>query len=312
ADTPEAARAAAQAILGMDLKGYTVESVYCEAKLDITKELYLGIAVDAAAKKPVVITSASGGMDIEEVPEKAIVRMHVPVPWGLQPFMAHQLARRVGLSGNLARQYADIVCKLWKVFDTKDAELAEINPLAVSGDRVVAADARLNVDDEALFRHPELPRVSEATPLEAKVRELGLAFVQLDGDIAVMANGAGITMGTLDALKKYGGSPMNFLDAGGGSASGPTAKALALLVETGPKAVLINIFGGITRCDEVAKAIVQVKREVGIPMPLVVRLVGTNEEEGRAILEAEGIHAFRSMDEAAARVVQLAGEGKSA
>ncbi|MBX6350643.1 MAG: ADP-forming succinate--CoA ligase subunit beta [Clostridia bacterium] len=312
ADDPAAAREAAAAILGMDLKGYTVEQVYCESRLSIEKELYVGIAVDAQGKRPVVITSASGGMDIEDVPEKAIVRMPVALPWGLMGFQARELARRVGLAGELASQYAGVVEKLWQVFRAKDAELVEVNPLAVVEGRLVCADARLNVDDDALFRHPELPRVSEATELESRVRELGLAFVQLDGDIAVMANGAGITMGTLDVIQHFGGRPMNFLDAGGGSAAGPTAKALEILVQTRPKAILINIFGGITRCDEVAKAIVEVKRRVGIPMPLVVRLVGTNEEAGRAMLEAEGVQAFRTMEEAARRVVELAGEGRGA
>ncbi|MBE3591192.1 MAG: ADP-forming succinate--CoA ligase subunit beta [Firmicutes bacterium] len=309
AETPEEARRAAEAILGMDLKGYIVEKVYCEGKLDIDKELYLGITVDAGAKRPLVIASASGGMDIEEVPEKAIVRMHVPVPWGLSPYMGRQLARRLGLTGSLAGQFADILMRLWTVFRSYDAELVEINPLAIVGERIIAADARLNVDDDALYRHPDLPRVSEATELEKKVRELGLAFVQLDGDIGIMANGAGINMATLDAVKHFGGEPMNFLDAGGGSAAEPTAQALELLVEKGPKAILINIFGGITRCDEVAKAIIRVKEEKGIPMPLVVRLVGTNEEQGRAMLREHGIEAFRSMAEAARKVVELARGG---
>ncbi len=314
AETPEQAREAAAAILGMNLKGYTVEKVYVEQKLAIERELYLSIAIDAAAKKPLVIASAHGGMNIEDVPEKDIVRQHIPIRWGLMPFHTRELARRLGLTGDLARQFGDMVLKLFTVFRRTDAELVEVNPLAVCRDaaapgglRLVAADARLNVDDDALFRHPDLPRTVEASPVERRVRELGLAYVELEGDIAVMANGAGITMATLDVLQHYGGRPMNFLDAGGGAAAEPMAKALEVLVSTGPKVIFVNIFGGITRCDEVARAILAARDAVGIPMPLVVRLVGTNEEEGVRLLADQGIQAFRSMDEAARRAVSLAG-----
>ncbi|MBX6377230.1 MAG: ADP-forming succinate--CoA ligase subunit beta [Clostridia bacterium] len=306
ADTPQEARDAASAILGMNLKGYIVEKVYVEGKLAVDRELYVGVTVDAAARKPLLIASASGGVDIEEVPEKEIVRQHVPVQWGLRPFWARDVARRVGLSGPLAEAFEDVVRKLYHVFRRYDAELVEVNPLVVSGQRLVAADARLNVDDDALFRHPDLPRTSEATPLERRVRELGLAFVQLDGDIAVMANGAGITMATLDALRHFGGRPMNFLDAGGGADAEPMAQALGILVSTNPRTIFVNIFGGITRCDEVAKAILAARERVGIPMPLVVRLVGTNEEQGVSMLREAGIQAYRSMAEAAAKAVELA------
>lgn len=309
AETPEEAERVAGEILGMNLKGYIVESVYVEGKLDIERELYLAVTVDASAKKPLIIASASGGVNIEDVPEKDIVRVHVPIEWGLFPFMARDIARRLQLEGGHAKQFVDILQKLYTVFRKYDAELVEINPLVISGNDVIAADARLNVDDDAVYRHPDLPVTSEATELEERVRELGLAFVELDGDIAVMANGAGITMATLDVLNKYGGKPMNFLDAGGGADAGPTAKALEILVSTNPKAVFINIFGGITRCDEVAKAIIQAKNSVGIHMPLVVRLVGTNQEQGVAMLAAEGIHAYSSMDEAAEQVVRLSKGG---
>lgn len=306
AQTPEEARQAAAAILGMDIKGYTVERVYVEERLAIDRELYLSVTVDASAKKPLVIASALGGMNIEEVPEKEIVRQHIPVQWGILPYMGREIARRLGLTGTPMKTFSELLTKLYTVFTTYDAELVEVNPVAMIGERLVAADARLNVDDDALFRHPNLPRVSEATPLEQRVRELGLNYVQLDGDIAVMANGAGITMATLDVLQHYGGRPMNFLDAGGGAAAEPMAKALEVLVSTGPKVIFINIFGGITRCDDVAQAIISARERVGIPMPLVVRLVGTNEEQGVRMLAAAGIRAFRSMDEAAAEAVRLA------
>ncbi|MDI3316378.1 MAG: ADP-forming succinate--CoA ligase subunit beta [Bacillota bacterium] len=310
APTPEEARARAGEILGMNLKGYVVDTVYVEGMLGVDRELYLGIAMDNASKRPLLIASASGGMEIEEVPERDIVRQPIPVEWGLMPYAARWVAHRLGLSGELSRQFGEIALKLYEIFKRYDAELVEINPLVVAGGRLVAADARLNVDDDALYRHPDLPRTSEATELEKRVRELGLAYVQLDGDIAVMANGAGITMATLDVLQRYGGRPMNFLDAGGGAAAEPMAEALKVLVSTRPRAIFINIFGGITRCDDVAQAVITARREVGISMPLVVRLVGTNEEKGVEMLRGEGIQAYRSMEEAAARVVELARPGE--
>ncbi|MDI6893103.1 MAG: ADP-forming succinate--CoA ligase subunit beta [Bacillota bacterium] len=312
ADTPEEAREAAARLLGSELRGYRVDRLLVEEKLIIEKELYLGMAVEGSARRPLVIASGQGGMAIEEVPERAIVKKTLDITWGMQPYTARVLARRLGLEGSLARQFEDIALRVWGVFRRYDAELVEINPLAVAaGRRLVAADARLNVDDEALYRHRDLPRVEEGTDLERRVRELGLSFVQLEGDIAVMANGAGITMATLDVLARYGGRPANFLDAGGGAAAEPTAQAIGVLLETHPRVILINIFGGITRCDEVARAIVKVKSERGLPVPLVVRLVGTNEEQGTALLRDHGIAAFRQMEEAAARAVAIARGGDS-
>ena len=218
AQTPQEAEQAAADILGMDIRGHRVERVYCEQRLQIEREWYLSIAVEGSARRPVLIASAQGGVDIEEVADKAIVKRPLPLPWGMQPFMARQVAHRLQLDPALHRAFSDFACRLYEVFRARDAELVECNPLAVVDGRLVAADARLNIDDDALTagRHPDLPRTSEATDLEAKIRALGLAFVQLDGDIAVMANGAGITMATLDVLQHFGGRPLNFLDAGGG------------------------------------------------------------------------------------------------
>lgn len=310
ADTPDEARARAAELLGADIQGYTVEQVLVEEKLKIDGELYVSITVDSAARRPLVMASRHGGVNIEEVPERDIVKRHVDVTWGLYPYAARAIASRLELPAGLARQFADILVRLYDLFRRYDAELVEINPLVISGDRLIAADGRFNVDDDALFRHADLPRVSEATELEQRVREIGLAYVELDGDIAVMANGAGITMATIDALAAYGGRAMNFLDAGGGAAWEPMAQAIGVLVSTNPKAMLINIFGGITRCDDVARAILTVRERQGIPVPLVVRLVGTNEEEGVRMLQEAGIQAYRSMDEAAARVVELAKGGR--
>lgn len=307
AGTPAEAAAAARAVLGLEIAGRRVETVYVEERLPIDREIYLAVTIDTAARRPLVIASAAGGVDVEAVPEKDLVRLHVDLPWGLQPFAARDLARRLGLGGAPAREFAGIALRLYDAFRALDAELLEINPLAVCGERLVAADAKLSVDDDALFRHPDLPAVEEASEVERRIRALGLAFVPLDGDIAVMANGAGMAMATLDALQRFGGRPMNFLDAGGGAAAEPMARALETLMGLSPRVVFVNIFGGITRCDEVARAILAARETVGIPVPLVVRLQGTNEAEGVRMLSEAGIPAFRSMAEAAARAAALAG-----
>jgi succinyl-CoA synthetase beta subunit len=310
AATPDEAPAVAAQILGMNLKGYIVERLYAEAKLDIQRELYVSVTTDRAAKRPLVMASAQGGVEIEDVDDAAIVRRHVDPRVGVLPYFGKEMAYDLGLEGGLVREFGSLVEKLYQVYLQYDAELVEINPLAVAGGHLIAADARLNIDDSALYRHQDLPRVDEGTPTELKVRDLGLAFVELDGDIAIMANGAGMAMATLDAIQYFGGRPANFLDAGGGAAVEPTAEALGVLVSMQPKVIFINIFGGITRCDDVAKAILQVKETRGIPVPLVVRLVGTNEKEGVAMLERAGIPAHSEMAKAAEQAVQLAGEGR--
>ena len=310
AATPEEAPAVAAQILGMDLKGYTVERLYAEGKLDIERELYVSVTTDRGAKKPLVMASSEGGVEIEDVDDAAIVRRHVDPRVGVMPYFGKEMAYDLGLDGSLAREFGALVEKLYGVYQQYDAELVEINPLAVAGGHLVAADARLNIDDSALYRHQELPRVDEGTPIELKVRELGLAFVELDGDIAIMANGAGMAMATLDAVQHFGGRPKNFLDAGGGASVEPTAEALGVLVSMNPRVIFVNIFGGITRCDDVAKAILQVRESRGIPVPLVVRLVGTNEQAGVALLAQAGISAYSEMARAAQEAVRLAEEGR--
>ncbi|MHB0886512.1 MAG: ADP-forming succinate--CoA ligase subunit beta [Bacillota bacterium] len=316
ADDPEQARAVAKEMFGADLKGFKIDRLLVEKKLKIENELYVGVAVDAAAKQPLLIASAKGGMSIEEVPEKDIVKRPVDITWGLYPYAAREVVHRLGLTGAAAKKVAEIMVRLYRIFRAYDAELVEINPLIISAgagpgqEEVIAADGRLNVDDYALFRHKDLPVTDEGTALEKRVKAIGLAYVELDGDIAVMANGAGMAMATLDILSRYGGRPANFLDAGGGASSEPMAQAIDVLLSTNPKAMLINIFGGITRCDEVAKAVLSVKQSRGIPVPLVVRLVGTNEAEGVRLLREAGISAYRSLDEAAAKVVAAAGGAK--
>mgnify|MGYP000026506274 FL=1 len=311
AATPEEAGRVAEELLGTEVRGLVVDRLLVEKKLAIDREFYLGIAVDGAARRPVVIASTQGGVNIEEVPEKLLVRQTVDPTWGLMPYRSRQVARRLDLEGSEARQFSQILVRLFTIFRSLDAELVEINPLALLEDgRLVAADGRLNVDDDALSRHPDLPRVEEGTDTERRAREAGLSYVELDGDIAIMANGAGITMATLDIIQHYGGRPANFLDAGGGAGVEPMARAIEILLSRSPRALLINIFGGITRCDDVARAILKVAdSRGGIEVPLVIRLVGTNEEEGLALLKERGFEAFRTMEEAARRVVAAAAAG---
>jgi succinyl-CoA synthetase beta subunit len=303
---PEEGRAFAAELLGSELRGLTVDALLVEEKLKIDKEYYLAITIDRGTKRPVVLASTHGGMDIEDVPEEHMVRYDVDYGIGMMPFAAREITRLMGLPAVEAKQVQNILGKLYRMFVELDAELVEINPLVVSGEKVIAADAKVTIDDDALFRHQDLPYVEERSESEKKAHELGLAYVDLDGNIGVMANGAGITMATLDTIQYYGGAAANFLDAGGGAGEEATAKALELILAKNPKAILINIFGGITRCDDVANAFAAVKKKVGIPVPVVIRLVGTNQEKGREILKEVGIEAFDTMHEAAQKAVELA------
>ncbi|WP_366921888.1 ADP-forming succinate--CoA ligase subunit beta [Metallumcola ferriviriculae] len=302
----EHARQAADELLGMELKGLKVEKVLVEEKLPIEKEFYLAITLDGTLKKPIILASVEGGMDIEDVPEEKMVRHPINTNLGVQPYLGKDIADRLGFSGNQAKQFAKILANLYQAFKELDAELMEINPLVLAADKLIAADAKVTIDDDALYRHKDLPKVEERTDAEKKAYALGLSYVELDGNIAIMANGAGITMATLDIIQHYGGAPANFLDAGGGAGVEATAKALEILLSTNPKAILINIFGGITRCDDVATAFITVKKQRKIPVPVVIRLVGTNEDKGVQILKDNGIEAFGTMDEAAKAAVQLA------
>ncbi len=306
ADNPGEAKRAADEILGLDIRGYTVGRVLVEEKIAIDHEFYFSLAVDSSAKRPVLIASTEGGMDIEEVPEDKIVKIHLDIGHGIKPYLARDICRRLGLEGPLAKEFSDLMIKAYKIYREKDAELVEINPLVASGEKFIAADAKLGIDEEALFRQKDLEYYEERTPIEQKAHELGLSYVELGGNIAIMANGAGLTMGAIDIIHEYGGSPSNFLDAGGGTGMETTAKALELLISTNPKVIFINIFGGITRCDDVANAFAKVKKSRTIDVPVVFRLVGTNEEEGLRILRENGMEAYKLMHEAAAKAVELA------
>ncbi|MDK2882918.1 MAG: succinyl-CoA synthetase beta subunit [Bacillota bacterium] len=307
AATPQEIKVAAERLFTAPINGYSVNRVLIEERLDIARELYLAITVNRSLQAPVILASAQGGMDIEEVPAEAILTRPLEVAIGLPSYVAREVASFLALPSDLRPEFAALLQNLYRLFREKDAELVEINPLVITAaGQLVAADAKVIIDDDALFRHPELVRVEEVSEAEAKARQYDLAYVELDGNIGVLANGAGITMATLDTLQYYGGRARNFLDIGGGASVEKVAAALEIIFASRPKALFINIFGGITRCDDVATALVEVKKRHGLPVPVVIRMVGTNEEEGVRILRANGLEAYTRMEEAAQKVVEIA------
>ena len=316
ADTPEEAAEAAEALLGMRIKGLPVEKLYVEEKLKIVNEIYLGVTVDRRNKSYVVLASSEGGMDIEEVAAKTpdrIVRHLVDPLHGLRSYHANLIAKRLGYSGRKLLQFATFVESLYGLTLEMEAELTEINPLAEVEDGFTAADARLNVDNNALFRHRELKERllesyrGELTEREMEARSQGLTYVELDGDIGIIGNGAGLTMATLDTVMLHGGRAANFLDLGGGATPESIGEAAEFVLrDERTKALLVNVLGGITRCDHIAEGVVAARREVAAEKPVVVRMMGTNEEEGRRILKEAGIDSLGSMEEAAGLAVKLA------
>ncbi len=310
ATEPQDAISKVQELLASEIKGCQVETVLIEEKVTIERELYLAITVDGSKRQIVLLASVAGGMDIEQVPEEQVIKRFIDITIGLQPYATREITRQMGLKGREAKQTEEVMLKLYQVFRKYDAELVEINPLVVTPSQVLAADGKMTVDDEAAYRFlPEVPYVEEKTAVEKKADELGISYVELDGEVGVMANGAGITMATLDLLQHFGSSARNFMDAGGGSSEKATAAALEILLSTNPKALLINIFGGITRCDDVARAFVQVKNALDLKLPVVIRLVGTNEDLGTAILREQGIESFKSVEEAVTKVISLLNGG---
>jgi len=310
----------AEKILNTKIKGLKVSSIWIEEKIKIKKELYFGITTDRSRRCYVAIASTAGGVDIEEVaakmPEK-IIKIFINPVLGFLGYHARQMASKMGYSGKLMLKLATIFEKLYKVAMEYDAELIEMNPILETVDgSFVAADARLIIDDNALYRHPQYKArlfsedKTELTSKEIRARKAGLAYVQLEGNIGIMGNGAGLVMATLDAVQLYGGKPANFLDVGGGASEEQVAAALdILLADSQASVVFINILGGITRCDNVARGILEAKKKVGFTKPMVIRLVGTNEEEGRRILTEAGIHVLDSMEEAARKAVELSKGG---
>jgi succinyl-CoA synthetase beta subunit len=307
----------ARAILGMDIRGLTVHEVWVEGASEIVSEYYASVVFDRSAKAPLVMLSTKGGMDIEQVADEspeAIATLHIDPLLGFQDFHGRRLAFEAGVDADVVRPVGAMLSKLYNVFVGEEATLVEVNPLIVTPDRDVRAlDAKVTLDDNALYRHPgnaALRDLSNEDPQEQMAKERGLTYVKLDGDIGILGNGAGLVMSTLDVVAQAGGAPANFLDAGGGSrADAITSAVEVILSDPKVKAVLFNIFGGITRCDEVAKGLIEAFAQIKPTVPFVVRLDGTNDEAGRKLLaEANlaGVYTEATMDGAAAKVVELA------
>lgn len=322
ADDEAQARQHAQNILGLDIKGHIVRTLWIEHASDIATEYYASVLLDRSAKQPMVIFSVEGGVEIEQVAEESpekLVRHHVDALEGLSREEAVAIATKGGADGDVVEGVADALVALYEVWLKEDATLAEINPLIVTPERKVKAlDAKVSLDGNALYRHPENQGLSDSEnedPIERKAKEQGVQYVALDGDIGILGNGAGLVMSTLDVVAQAGGAPANFLDAGGGSDAAKVKQAVELILANDKvKAVLFNIFGGITRCDEVAKGLIAAFGDIKPSVPFVVRLDGTNDVQGRELLQEAAlpnVHAARTMNEAAEKVVALAAGAQS-
>ncbi len=314
AKTPAEAEERARDILGMDIKGLTVKKVLIDPAADIQDEIYLGMVIDRARQRVVMMASAEGGVEIEEVAATnpdAIKKIVIDPFLGMKSYQAIGVASSIGLDKSQFRSFSKIATGLYNAYQGSDAELAEINPLVVQGDgSLLAVDGKMVLDDNGLFRHPELAEkrdVDEEDPAETTARLADLSYIKLDGEIGCMVNGAGLAMATMDIVKFYGGSPANFLDIGGGADAEKVATALGIILsDPNVKAVLVNIFGGITRCDEVAKGLLKAIDEVKPDVPFVIRLVGTNDVEGREIMAAANFPTATTLAEAAQMAVAAA------
>jgi succinyl-CoA synthetase beta subunit len=317
AKSPHEAEELATQILGMEIKGLPVRKVLVDEAASIETEIYLGITNDRAARKPVMMASAAGGVEIEQVahdtPEK-IIKVHIDPLLGLRDYQARDLAAGIDLPRDYWRAFGQIAHSLWKTYQDNDATLAEINPLVITANnRLVALDGKMVIDDNALFRHPDLAEMRDLdveAQAETEARKYSLSFIKLDGQIGCMVNGAGLAMATMDIIKFFGGEPANFLDIGGGASSEKVAAALKIILsDANVKAILFNIFGGITRCDEVARGIVAALQEFDTNIPMVVRLVGTNAEEGRQILAEAHMITAETLADAAKKAITAANGG---
>jgi len=317
AQNPAEAEQRAADILGMDIKGLTVRKVLVDEASNIDTEIYLGAVLDRAERRVALMASAEGGVEIEQVaadtPEK-IITVTVHPFLGLRDYQARTLAEGIGLPKEHVKEFIQVARGLYQAFVNSDANLAEINPLVITKENhLIALDGKMVVDDSALFRHQEIADMAEPAdedPVEAEAQEAGLSYINLDGEIGCMVNGAGLAMATMDIVKYYGGDPANFLDIGGGASADKVAAALRIILsDKNVKGVLINIFGGITRCDDVARGFLDARKQVKANVPFVVRLVGTNEKEGREILaqaNVPNVITAQSLSEAAQKAVAAA------
>ncbi len=320
ANTPEEALEVATAVLGMQIKGLPVRKVLVDEAAEIQSEIYLGVTNDRAARCPVMISSSEGGVEIEEVartdPSK-ISRINIDPLLGLREYQARDLAASIELPRELWHTFIEIARGLYEAYRRSDATLAEINPLVITkAGSLLALDGKVVLDDNGLFRHPDLAEMrdlDEEVASESEARKYGLSYVHLDGDIGCMVNGAGLAMATMDIIQLAGGRPANFLDIGGGAGADKVAAALQIiLADKDVKAVLLNVFGGITRCDEVARGILLAMKDMSVRVPMVVRLVGTNEEEGRRLLADRQMTTATTLADAAEKAVAMARQGVAA
>ncbi len=311
--TAQEARQAAETILGMDIKGYTVEKVLVAEGVKFHSEIYVGLTIDRNSKSVILMASREGGVEIEEVAKEnpdAILKFPIDAALGMTPFLARKIAFQLFDDFNLVKQAANLFQKLYKItFDT-DASLVEINPLVITDEnKLLALDGKMNFDDNALFRQPEVEKLNEPDADEQKeleAKEKGLSYIKLDGNIGYMVNGAGLAMATMDMIKMYGGEPANFLDIGGSSNPQKVIEAMNLILsDENVKVVMINIFGGITRCDDVAKGLLEALKQIDVKVPVVVRLSGTNAKEGLEILRDTNLTVVESMSEAAQKAIEL-------
>ncbi|MBI5459259.1 ADP-forming succinate--CoA ligase subunit beta [Methanobacterium sp.] len=302
AENPLFAYQLTKELLGTDIRGETVQKVLVEEMLDIQNEFYLSVAVDRSARQPLIMASQAGGVDIEEVARKApekIFKYHLDPLDEFMPYQAREIARKMGLTNDLISPVGGIIWKLYQIFQRYDANIAEINPLVLTRKGIIAADAKLDIDDDSLYRHRDLAQLKTEPSDE-------FAYVKLDGDIAVIGNGAGLTLTGMDMIKLYGGKPATFLDIGGGASQENIARALNLVISNPQvKVVFLNVLGGITRADDVANGVITVLGKSEREVPLVIRLTGTNEEEGQRILTAAGVSYETSMEAAARKAVEI-------
>jgi succinyl-CoA synthetase beta subunit len=307
ADDWEQAQAKTRQVLGMDIKGLTVEKVFLVEKLDFARELYLSVLLDRSTRTPMVLFSEEGGVEIEAVADEKIKRVHVHPFTGWQAYHTRKLLQGTSLRPDVQKQVAAIATKLVKAFHEMDAELLEINPLAITPEgRVLAADAKVILDEDAAFRHADFEAPDEEkTPLEREAEEKGIAFIQLEGRIGIIANGAGLTMATLDAIKHYGGEPGIFLDLGGTDNPEKVRECVLLMRKASPTVMMLNLFGGITKSDTVAKGLKMVLDTEKVEFPIVTRIKGVNEEEARAILKEAGLYTTNTLQEAAKLTVEI-------
>jgi succinyl-CoA synthetase beta subunit len=319
AKTPDEATEVAATVLQMEIKGLPVRKVLIDEAVDIADEIYLGVTNDRTSNSPVMIASAEGGVDIEEVARtdpRQIIRLPIDPLIGWREYQGRDLASTIELPREHWREFMSIAKGLFEAYDSSDATLAEINPLVITkNDRLLALDGKMVVDDNALYRHPglaEMRDIDEELPEEREARKFGLSYVKLDGDIGCLVNGAGLAMATMDVIKLVEGEPANFLDIGGGASAEKVSAALGIILrDTNVKVILINIFGGITRCDEVARGILKALERVKTGIPIVTRLVGTNEAEGQELLAKADIQTAKSLADAAQKAVKLAKEAKA-